>query len=354
MPGGGPEQDPNSPHADPPCLLATVDTAVFPDGDLNRGRARQALSVFAVTVALAALAWLVTACGGADISTRKSRVSIEIQLTTYTSGARPKRRTRTFSLGCLPVSGTLPFADRLCRDIARHPQAMLDPLDPDRPRSVCLGLLNGPSLMVRVKVGLKQTSFGGQPFCGWPGGTALGLYWAATQHDLRTLARLEPRLRCDDDPALLVWPWRWASINACVRGLWTAHSARLIRVASGAREIGALRLAHFFPRNVGARPCAIPTREERTLQGLCGVYLKDVWSRPTVTFVETWPLVCGSARHRWRVAVTGNRAEFVAESGPRPPQLRRSPRIGQTGLPSRSSRPTCDTNDGHERERTRR
>ena len=79
-------------------------------------------------VLAAALALLVvvaaTACGSSH-----SQIALKISVTRYVptkihSGGRtyirPERTSARFTLNCQPTSGTIPFAARLCRDIARH------------------------------------------------------------------------------------------------------------------------------------------------------------------------------------------------------------------------------------------
>jgi hypothetical protein len=228
-------------------------------------------------------------------------------------------RGPTFSLRCDPAGGTLPFAPRVCRDIAAHPQAMLAPT---RARSLCVGGPNMPGLTVTLD---GHASLNGSPFCNWPGGTALGIYWAASRHDAAMLARVEPRLRCDDDPALLVKPTPWASVAACVHGRWTPRTERLIRIAGRVPALDGFFPARLFPVDIGARRCTIPTGglAMRRLRGTCGVNVTRVWGTPTVAFVERWPTATGSARHMWRVIVRRGRPTLADESGPTPPQRRR-------------------------------
>jgi hypothetical protein len=244
------------------------------------------------------------------------RVSVHIRVSTYQPSTR-ERRNQSFSLTCSPPSGTLPFAARICEDIAEHGRAMLRPY---KARSVCLGSPFMLELTVWASTGGSETTLKGAPFCNWPGGTALGIYWAATQHDARTLDRYEPRLRCDEDRILLARPTPRASISACRRGLWTPRSERLIRIALRAP---ALRPTHLFPPDIGVRRCEIPagSRGERRLHGKCGVSLKHVWAGPIVSFVEAWPnRAGGSARHIWRVSVKGDRLGRVVQTGAPAPQ----------------------------------
>jgi hypothetical protein len=75
----------------------------------------------------------------------------------------------------------------------------------------------GPAA-VRAVSGAKNTRFSGRAFCDWPGGTALGIYWAASWRDVDTLDPIEVRLRCDDDPVLLAQPTPWTRVMACMHG----------------------------------------------------------------------------------------------------------------------------------------
>jgi hypothetical protein len=52
--------------------------------------------------------------------------------------------------------------------------------------------------------------------------------------------------------------------------------------------------------------------------------MKNVWSKPTVSFTEDWPSGTGkTTRHIWHVVVQGRRVIATSQSGPVPPQLRR-------------------------------
>jgi hypothetical protein len=72
-----------------------------------------------------------------------------------------------------------------------------------------------PQLVIDANYKGAQTRFGGSPWCGWPGGTPLAIYFAASQRDTATLARAERLLRCEDDPDLFVKPTPYASVVAC-------------------------------------------------------------------------------------------------------------------------------------------
>jgi hypothetical protein len=237
-----------------------------------------------------------------------------------TPAARRRRlQTRSFTLTCEPPAGTLPLGARVCQDIARHPRAMLDP---GPARSGCFGG-DMPELKVVATVSGSKTSFGGRPFCNWPGGTAVAIYWEATQADSSRLDWIEPRLRCDEDPTLLERPTPWASLVACLRGFWTPRNERLIRLAASVPALAYLQPRRLFPHQIGARRCTIPAGGPRmtTLRGLCGVYLKHPRSNPTVNLVETWPRGHNrTARHVWQLTVANGRARLVGERGPLPPQ----------------------------------
>lgn len=232
-------------------------------------------------------------------------------------GNPPTATARRLTLSCDPPTGTLGFAARLCREIHRHAKAMLAP---GKPRMNCLGTFNMPTVRVGVTTAAgDEWSFAGVPNCSWPG-TSLGVYWAAARRDAHLLERLVPTLRCDEEPALHADPAPTASISACLRGLWTPRAARLITLAAAVQPLASLDPRRLFPRDPGARRCTIRVAgPSRTVAGTCGVYLKNNWSTPTVTFVESWP----GGRHTWRVVVRDGHASFDGESGPPAPQLAR-------------------------------
>ncbi len=264
-----------------------------------------------------ALVGAVTACGHPS---SVAGTSVRIQLTTYTGG---NRATHMFSLACDSARGSLPLAARVCADIRRHSQAMLDPVPS---RSTCAGGPLMPVLTVATTRAGKTASFTGSPGCGWPGGTPLSVYFAAARRDTHLLRLMEPRLRCEDDATLLAQPTPWASVTACVHGLWTPRSERLIRLAERARELTYVHPGGLFPSDIGARRCAIPAGGPSSgafVRGVCGVYVTNVWSSPHVTFVEDWPRGRGHGfwRHRWRVVIRKGRPALAAESGPVAPQF---------------------------------
>lgn len=141
----------------------------------------------------------------------QSHVRVRIALTTYTNVRH--RHVRTFTLGCRPVAGTLPLASRVCVDIARHPVAMLDP---PPARTTCSPPAGSSELTVVADANGSRTTFGGVPDCDWPGGVGLAVYYAAITRDVRALGLIEPRLHCDENPALLLKPTPWRKVEACL------------------------------------------------------------------------------------------------------------------------------------------
>jgi hypothetical protein len=268
----------------------------------------------AVLTCLAACA-VVAGCGE-----RSSAISVQVRVTTYDAPSH-KAVEHRFTLRCKPTSGSLPLAARLCADIAHHPVSMLSP---GRARSLCGGLVFGPVVAVSANRSGHRSSFGGQPGCGWPGGTALAIYWAATNRDTKLLAALEPRLRCDDDPALLAMPPQWNSIAACTHGRWTPRSERLISLATTVPRLAGLQPRALFPHDIGTRRCGFnaggPTTKR--VQSLCGVGVKNVRDAPEVTFTEQWTWNSGRTwRHQWRVRIDGGHPALVSQGGPVPPQM---------------------------------
>jgi len=273
---------------------------------------RRWLSAALVSIAAVALG------GGCGSARTQSRIQLSLTVTHYTfaQGKKPHKMTARYTLGCEPLSGTLPFAQRVCADIAAHRQAMLVPRTP---RSVCGGSPFMPTVDVSVTRG-GGGGFSGSPGCGWPGGTPIAIYYAASTNDRKTLIREEPLLRCEDDPLLAATPTPWASVVACTRGLWTAAAERDIRRAESVPQLASLDPGTLFPPDPGVRRCLIHAggpAPGRTLTGLCGVSLTGPPSRKTLHFVESWRVAGHRFRHHW--IVRGPRA--VTQSGPGIPQL---------------------------------
>jgi hypothetical protein len=277
-----------------------------------------AIAACVLTTAIAVLA--ISGCTSAKHSNAtKSTISVEVRVTTYDPRSH-KQIAHRYSLDCDPISGSLPFAQRLCADIARHPISMLSP---GRSRSVCLGPVFGPVLSVSGTLNGHSSSFSGEPACDWPGGTALAIYWAASTQNTQLLTMMEPRLRCDDDPKLLAMPAPWASIAACVHGLWTPRSERLIRVAEQVAPLAGLNARQLFPHDIGVQRCAIHAGGLglRTVSGRCGVKITQVWGTPRVTFTEEWPGGRHVHRHHWRVTIAHGIPHLASQSGDAPPQF---------------------------------
>lgn len=251
------------------------------------------------------------------------KVSIQIEVKTYDrTQASPAAKTQSFTLTCNPTGGTLPLASAVCADIGRYPAAMLDPA-PNRWQ--CLGEILGPSLKIRATANGKTVRYGGEPFCDLPSGTAVGVFWEASQNNNPELTKTSARLRCGEPPVITESN---DSFGACEHGLWTVHSEKLIHVAEQTPAVAALQPERLFPADIGLRACQIPAggnprSVQRLLQGQCQVSLKNSWSRPTVTLVEDWPIGTSgkTARHVWQIRITGNRAAVVSQAGPVPPQL---------------------------------
>jgi hypothetical protein len=264
---------------------------------------------------------LLAGVGGASLAARTESISVRIRVTTY---AATVRHVQSFSLSCNPTGGSLPLAGRVCRDISLHPRAMLSP---PKPRWTCAGPAGSPTLTVTTSSRGATRTFGGEPGCDWPVGPTVEAYWAAIQHDEKELGRVETTLRCEEDPALLARPTPLASAVACTHGLWTPRSEQLIRLAEKAPALAGLQPSQLFPHDIGAVACTIHAGgfvRGRKLSGLCGVTMKNVWSKPTVSFTEEWPSGTGNtARHIWHVVLRGNRVIATTQSGPVPPQLRR-------------------------------
>jgi len=264
---------------------------------------------------------LLAGFGDTSRAARADSISVRVRLTTYPATVR---HVQSFSLSCNPTGGNLPLAGRVCRDISLHPKAMLNP---PKPRWTCAGPAGSPTLTVTTSSRGATHTFGGEPGCDWPVGPTVEVYWAAIQRDEKELGRVEPTLRCEEDPALLARPTPLASAVACAHGLWTPRSEQLIRLAEKAPALAGLQPSQLFPHDIGAVACTIQSGGPlpgRKLTGLCGVTMKNLWSKPTVSFTEDWPSGAGkTARHIWHVVLQGKRVIATTQSGPVPPQLRR-------------------------------
>ena len=269
---------------------------------------------------------LLAGVGGASLAARTESISVRIRVSTFPGTVR---RVQSFSLSCNPTGGSLPLAGRVCRDISLHPKAMLDPphRSPGGNSSVCSGSEFMPVVSVTATANGSTKRFTGTPGCSWPGDQAVSVYFDAAQNNQRDLPRSEALLRCDEGPVLFAVPTPLASVVACTHGLWTPRSEELIRLAEKTPALAGLQPPQLFPHDIGAVVCTIHAGgfvRGRKISGLCGVTMKNVWSKPTVSFTEDWPRGAGkTARHIWRVVLQGKRVIATTQSGPVPPQLRR-------------------------------
>lgn len=278
---------------------------------------RSPIAAVASTVALVALA---VGCGAGG---PKAAVTVRVSVKSYFFGSAhfTKPQTRTYSLTCGPVGGTLPYAARICADIARHPQPMLDPLPA---RFGCSGSPNMAQVTVTSVENGKTTTFSAAPDCTWPDGVGAAVYFLAASERPQWLLVTERRLRCEDDPALLVRPTPMLSVFACNHNLWTPRTAKLIRLAGHAPAVRTLGGSKLFPAQIGDRPCVIHGGGPApgvVFHGVCEVTVKKVWSTPTVTFVESW----SDGGRRWHAGVRlifeRDHVAAVHRLGVAPPQL---------------------------------
>ena len=119
-----------------------------------------------------------------------------------------------FTLRCNPTGGDMPNRSALCKMIAEHPSAMVDP---GRARSSCLGGVGvPPSVWVSGRSHGRRVRFAARVMCDWPGGAAALAYWASAQMP-HYLAVAALRLHCDEDRDLQKAPIPWARVRACLR-----------------------------------------------------------------------------------------------------------------------------------------
>lgn len=276
---------------------------------------RSSLAAIAVGASVAALA---AGCGGGG---SKAAISVKVTVQSYYFGKAhfTTRQTRSYSLTCGPVGGTLPYAGRICGDIARHPQPMLDPLPA---RTVCSGDPFAPQVTVTSERNGKTATFTAVPDCTWPDGVGAAVYFDAASHEVAYLVPTERRLRCEDDPSLLATPTPEPSVFACRHNLWTPRTAKLIRIADHAPAVRSVDGSKLFPHQIGDRQCVMHGGGPApgvVFNGVCRVTVKKVWSTPTVTFVESW----GDGGKRWRAGerliFKGSRVVAVHQIGV-PPQ----------------------------------
>jgi len=277
---------------------------------MHRSRLTRVACAVAGVVAIAAIL-ATSACGSVS-----SAIRLRITLTTYTHFTQ--KHERAFTLDCNPTSGTLPFAARVCRDVARHPLAMVGMVNSGGGRSECSPPAGSPELVVEATRGSRHTRFSDVPDCGWPGGVVVAVYYDAITMNAKSLASDEARLRCEDDPVLLATPKPWVSIEACLHGFWTSRNERLIWAAEQVPQLDALQARNLFPRDVGVLRCRISAGGpvNRQISGKCGVSITHAWSTPTLTFTESWSGSPGPPhRHQWIVEIVHGHARLIAQRG---------------------------------------
>ena len=100
--------------------------------------------------------------GSTRSGTRRRRVEVRIQVTSYRGTVR---HVQAFTLTCKPTGGTLPLPGRVCRDIAVHPRAMLNPpkAGPQMTRSVCGGSPWMPQVAVKGTQVIAMSQSGDGP-----------------------------------------------------------------------------------------------------------------------------------------------------------------------------------------------
>jgi hypothetical protein len=271
---------------------------------------------------LACVAVLAAAgCGGGSGSGVHSNIpsdlSVEVDLTkvVFVDGRGFQRQTTVFSLKCNPPEGSLPLAARVCGDIERHPQAMMDPLTG---RTLCRATGGAAAVLVLTKHNGKTTTWGGIPTCRYQGSGMLGVYLDAAQDNPEDMSLWESALHCDEDPTLRKLPKGSLRLQLCeASGSPAGQQGLLIDWARS--TFGYLpnisNVTLVFPNTPGAARCDA---------GECGVSIQKAASgHPGVTFRLTWRQGGQTLRHTWYVDldVAANAAKLVRETGPLPKSM---------------------------------
>jgi hypothetical protein len=263
-----------------------------------------------------------------------------------------------FTLTCNPPAGTMPFAARLCADIAKHPIGMLTPVSPASAAcsinfrtAIATASAAIPSFLAppgstrgRTQTRLTVSVQSGGETTELPGGCAAGpayfIYLAAAANDAATIARLEPELRCEEGAnALALESELPSAAEACFSGAWTAANARMIRIAEQAPAIAALHPAQLFTAEPGTRLCNLAGTTSQ-----CGVWVagstvsfavdwsghpmtartlmpapeNPFFSPPPVTHSDVWSPPNEPKRDVWSVLVENGRVAAVLHRGPGP------------------------------------
>jgi hypothetical protein len=270
-------------------------------------------------------------------------VTIEVvRVVTYPASNPQPTLKDHYSLTCNPPTGTLPFAERICRNILEHPQAMLAPRDLLGSERCKIPVVSG-RVTVTFTVTITQpngyrTELRESPSCRDPGRVGRNIFAAATYGDEGILAVLERGLPCAEDPIARIFAkLTITNRQACMYGSWTDSNRELIRIAQQAPAIAALDPARLFLPDPGAQACTMPIAgtKGRSVKGQCGAYVTGA----VVSFVEDWsgfPLIWGNSangffkvrktsattRHTWDVLVMNGKVKSVTERGAPAPQQR--------------------------------
>jgi len=118
----------------------------------------------------------------------------------------------SYQLRCDPPGGDLPRAAAVCEELAQHRDLFLSP---PPTRSTCAGSVGvPPSISIEGLYRDDEVRVAGRS-CDWPGGLGLAVIEAALS--LRPFEQAVARLRCGEDPRLLVPTTPWRSVQACLR-----------------------------------------------------------------------------------------------------------------------------------------
>jgi len=123
------------------------------------------------------------------------------------------REETMYRLRCDPPGGDLPRATAVCDAIAQHRDLFLNP-PPNR--SICIGGLGvPPGISIKGRYLDDEVEVVGRS-CNWPDGLGLAVIEAAVGHP-PAFDRAVARLRCGEDPRLVVDDTPWPQVRACLR-----------------------------------------------------------------------------------------------------------------------------------------
>ena len=116
-------------------------------------------------------------------------------------------------LRCNPAGGDLLRAAAVCDAIAQHRDLFLNP---PPTRSTCIGGPGiPPSISIKGRYRDDEVEVAGRS-CDWPAGLGLAVIEAAVGYP-RAFEQAVARLRCGEDPRLLVADTPWPQVRACLR-----------------------------------------------------------------------------------------------------------------------------------------